>query len=59
VRIAKKTQHFTITEFSFPMLFGEIIAVYIESYTKSIIKNAALLIVKGDGTYSYHQALKG
>jgi hypothetical protein len=40
------------------MLFKEIIAVYSEKHTKPISKNAELLIVKADGAYSYHSALK-
>jgi hypothetical protein len=34
------------------MLFKEMIAVYSENNTKSIIQNAALLIVKAYGTSS-------
>jgi hypothetical protein len=39
------------------MLFEEIISVCFDNYTMP--QNAALLIVKADGTYSYHSALKG
>jgi len=41
------------------MLFKEIIAVYSENHTKPININAALLIVKAGGIYSYHLYLKG
>jgi hypothetical protein len=54
VRTAKKTQLFTITNINWLTLFKEIIAVYSENNTKPIHLNAALLIVKAAGTYSYH-----
>jgi hypothetical protein len=41
------------------MLFKEIIAVYILNHTKPIHKNAVLLLVQADGTYSYRSALNG
>jgi hypothetical protein len=45
------------------MLFGEIIAVNSENHKKPINtlcgQNSELLIVKGDGTFSYHRVLKG
>jgi hypothetical protein len=37
------------------MLFKEIISVYSENHTKSIIE---LMIIKSGGTYSYHCAFK-
>jgi len=37
----------------------EIITVYRENHTKQINTNAALLIIKAGGTYSYRLALKG
>jgi hypothetical protein len=44
------------------VLFGEIIAVYTENHTKHTNTlcghNTEVLNVKGDGTYSYHWALK-
>jgi hypothetical protein len=44
------------------MLFSEIITVYSENYTKHIIticeKNAEVVHVQADGTYSYHYALE-
>jgi hypothetical protein len=40
------------------MLFKEIIAVYCEHQTKLWVKNAALMTVKADGTYSYRSALE-
>jgi hypothetical protein len=41
------------------MLLKEIITVYSENHAKPINKNAALLTVKADGSYSYRSALKG
>jgi hypothetical protein len=45
------------------MLFREMIAVYSENHTEQINtfcgENSELLIVKADGTYSYHWALTG
>jgi hypothetical protein len=35
------------------MLFKEIIAVYAETILNPYIQNAALLTIKGDGTYTY------
>jgi hypothetical protein len=46
VRTSKRTPYFTITKFSWLMLFKGIIAVYTEKYE--------LMIVKVAGTYSYH-----
>jgi hypothetical protein len=40
------------------MLFMEIIPVYKQNRTKYINK-VQLLVVKADGTYSYHVPLKG
>jgi hypothetical protein len=61
VRIAKKIQHFCITETNWLILFKEIIAVYSENHTKPrntlCGQNVELLIVKADGEYSYHWAL--
>jgi hypothetical protein len=59
VRTSKRTPHFTITKINWLMLFKEIIAVYSEKYTNSIIQNADLLIVKADGTYTYHWTSMG
>jgi hypothetical protein len=58
VRTAKKTPHFTVIKISWLKLFKKIIAVYSENDTKHINKNAALLIFKAAGTYSYHSSLK-
>jgi hypothetical protein len=41
------------------MLFEEIIPVYTENHNNPKIQNAVFLIVKEDGTYSYHSVLKG
>jgi hypothetical protein len=45
------------------MLFWEIVALCSEKHMKPIKtlcgQNAELLIVKADGTYGYHWALKG
>jgi hypothetical protein len=54
VRTSKRTPHFTITKISWLTLFKEVIAVYRENHTKPTEKNAALLIDKAGGTYSYH-----
>jgi hypothetical protein len=59
VRTSKRTPHFTITSINFLTLFKGIVAVYIENHAKPINKNAALLTVKADGSYSYRSALKG
>jgi hypothetical protein len=65
VRTSKRTPHFTVTAISWLTLFKEIIAVYSKNHTKQIIMiildgyNNVLLIVKADGTYNYHSALKG
>jgi hypothetical protein len=57
VRTSKKTPHFTIAKTMWLMLWKEIIPVYSENRTKPINKNAALLIVKVDDTYSYHYGI--
>jgi hypothetical protein len=58
VRTTKRTQHFTITKIKWLTLFKEIIAVYSENNKKPkntlCHQNADLLIVKADGTHSYH-----
>jgi hypothetical protein len=59
VRTSKRTPNFTITKIKLLMLFKEIITVYSENHAKPINKNAALLTVKADGSYSYRSALKG
>jgi hypothetical protein len=60
VRTSKKTQHFTITKINLLVLFKEIIpVVYNENHTKTITTKCIITIVKADGTYSYHWALKG
>jgi hypothetical protein len=56
VRTSKKTQHFTITQINWLTLFEEIVYVCFDNYMMP--QNATLLIVKADGTYSYHSALR-
>jgi hypothetical protein len=58
VRTAKKTPHFTVTKINRLTLFTEIIAVYAKNRSKYTIQNAASLIVKLDGTQSYHWTLR-
>jgi hypothetical protein len=41
------------------MPFQEVIAVYCENHMKLCVKNAALMTVRADGTYSYRLELKG
>jgi hypothetical protein len=57
VLTSKKTQHFTITKI-IRLMCLEIIVVCTENHMKPINtlcgQNAELLIVKADGTYSYH-----
>jgi uracil DNA glycosylase len=63
VHTAKKTQHFSITNISWFMLFKEIITVFSENPMKPINtlcgQNAELLIVEAHDTHHYHWALKG
>jgi hypothetical protein len=58
VRTSKRTQHFTITNINWLMLFKEIIAVYGENHAKPI-NTKCNITVKADGSYSYRSALKG
>jgi hypothetical protein len=59
---AKKTQHFSIIKINWSILFKEIIAACSENRKKPINilceKNAGLLMIKADCTYSYHWAFK-
>jgi hypothetical protein len=51
-----------MTTTSLLMLFREVIAVYSENRMKSMNlcgQNAELSILKSDGTYAYHWALRG
>jgi hypothetical protein len=41
VRTAKKTQHFSITKISWLMLFTEVIVVYCENHTKSVLHSVS------------------
>jgi hypothetical protein len=56
--VTSKKTHVSITKVNWVLLFKEIIAVYFEANTKPAKtlcgQNAELLIVKVDGTCSYH-----
>jgi hypothetical protein len=51
VRTSKRTQHFTITEINWLMLFKEMMNIYREKHKEHIYTNAELLIVKAGGMF--------
>jgi hypothetical protein len=53
VHVSSRTTDFTITSTNFSRLIKEVLAVYIETHTKPIKINTALLIVKIAGPYKY------
>jgi hypothetical protein len=63
-RTSKKTQPVFITITIWLMLFGKITVVYSENHTKPtndlyFVGKMQLIIVKANGSYSYHWGLQG